>query len=143
MSLGASSELKHSEVLVGALKTLRKQMPLILSTAIARRVRRSDMLDVIIESCPTNFVPRQPRHGRSCTRRHFHLNENEWRLISTPMFRSITSSSRPRSRQSLPTSRSTQKATGFIPTTLRHLRRKRAFRVYWFEKARSASGDAT
>src|SRR5947207_8064977 len=55
---------------------------MILSTQSLDELRRSDLLDVIIESCPTKFFLANPEMDRDLYRRQFHLNENEVELIS-------------------------------------------------------------
>ena len=49
---------------------------------ISRRTKRSDILDVIIESCATKIFLANPDMDRDLYRRQFHLNENEVELIS-------------------------------------------------------------
>ena len=69
---------------VEALKTWRKaNAAMILSTQSLDELRRSDVLDVIIESCPTKLFLANPDMDRELYRRQFHLNENEVELIST------------------------------------------------------------
>ncbi len=69
---------------VEALKTWRKaNAAMILSTQSLDELRRSDVLDVIIESCPTKIFLANPDMDRELYRRQFHLNENEVELIST------------------------------------------------------------
>jgi type IV secretion system protein VirB4 len=68
---------------VEALKTWRKaNAAMILSTQSLDELRRSDVLDVIIESCPTKLFLANPDMDRDLYRRQFHLNENEVELIS-------------------------------------------------------------
>jgi type IV secretion system protein VirB4 len=68
---------------VEALKTWRKaNAAMILSTQSLDELRRSNMLDVIIESCPTKLFLANPDMDRDLYRRQFHLNENEVELIS-------------------------------------------------------------
>jgi type IV secretion/conjugal transfer VirB4 family ATPase len=68
---------------VEALKTWRKaNAAMILSTQSLDELRRSDVLDVIIESCPTKLFLANPDMDREMYRRQFHLNENEVELIS-------------------------------------------------------------
>jgi len=69
---------------VEALKTWRKaNAAMILSTQSLDELRRSDVLDVIIESCPTRVFLANPDMDRVLYRRQFHLNETEVELIST------------------------------------------------------------
>src|SRR5271168_3536120 len=70
--------------IVEALKTWRKaNAAMILSTQSLDELRRSEVLDVIIESCPTKIFLANPDMDRELYRRQFHLNENEVDLIST------------------------------------------------------------
>src|SRR5258705_4960728 len=69
---------------VEALKTWRKaNAAMILSTQSLDELRRSDVLDVIVESCPTKLFLANPDMDRELYGRQFHLNENEVELIST------------------------------------------------------------
>jgi type IV secretion system protein TrbE len=64
--------------IVEALKTWRKHnAAMVLSTQSLDELRRSDILDVIIESCATKIFLANPDMDRELYRRHFHLNENE------------------------------------------------------------------
>jgi type IV secretory pathway VirB4 component len=68
---------------VEALKTWRKHnAAMVLSTQSLDELRRSDILDVIIESCATKLFLANPDMDRELYRRQFHLNENEVELIS-------------------------------------------------------------
>ena len=68
---------------VEALKTWRKHnAAMVLSTQSLDELRRSDILDVIIESCATKIFLANPDMDRELYRRQFHLNENEVELIS-------------------------------------------------------------
>lgn len=70
--------------IVEALKTWRKaNAAMILSTQSLDELRRSEVLDIIIESCPTKIFLANPDMDRDLYRRQFHLNENEVDLIST------------------------------------------------------------
>src|SRR5580692_8050789 len=70
--------------IVEALKTWRKaNAAMILSTQSLDELRRSEVLDVIIESCPTEIFLANPDMDRDLYRRQFHLNENEVDLISS------------------------------------------------------------
>ena len=70
--------------IVEALKTWRKaNAAMILSTQSLDELRRSEVLDVIIESCPTKIFLANPDMDRDLYRRQFHLNENEVDFIST------------------------------------------------------------
>ena len=68
---------------VEALKTWRKHnAAMMLSTQSLDELRRSDILDVIIESCATKIFLANPDMDRDLYRRQFHLNENEVELIA-------------------------------------------------------------
>lgn len=68
---------------VEALKTWRKHnAAMVLSTQSLDELKRSDILDVIVESCATKIFLANPDMDRDLYRRQFHLNENEVELIS-------------------------------------------------------------
>src|SRR5258708_12619822 len=56
---------------------------MVLSTQSLDELRRSDILDVIIESCSTKIFLANPGMDRDLYRRQFHLNESEVELISS------------------------------------------------------------
>ena len=67
-----------------ALKTWRKQnAAMILSTQSLDELRRSDIVDVIIETCATKIFLANPDMDRDLYQKQFHLNETEIGLIST------------------------------------------------------------
>ncbi len=69
--------------IVEALKTWRKHnAAMVLSTQSLDELKRSDILDVIIESCATKIFLANPDMDRELYRRQFHLNETEVELIS-------------------------------------------------------------
>ena len=68
---------------VEALKTWRKHnAAMVLSTQSLDELKRSDILDVIVESCATKIFLANPDMDRDLYRRQFHLNENEVELVS-------------------------------------------------------------
>jgi len=68
---------------VEALKTWRKHnAAMVLSTQSLDELKRSDIFDVIIESCATKIFLANPDMDRDLYRRQFHLNENEVELIA-------------------------------------------------------------
>lgn len=70
--------------IVEAMKTWRKQnAAMVLSTQSLDELRKSDICDVIIESCPTKIFLANPDMDRDLYQRQFHLNDNEIELIST------------------------------------------------------------
>jgi type IV secretion/conjugal transfer VirB4 family ATPase len=70
--------------IVEALKTWRKSnAAMILSTQSLDELRKSEILDVIIESCSTKIFLANPDMDRDLYQRQFHLNDREVELIST------------------------------------------------------------
>lgn len=68
---------------VEALKTWRKHnAALVLSTQSLDELKRSDILDVLMESCATKIFLANPDMDRDLYRRQFHLNETEVELIA-------------------------------------------------------------
>lgn len=68
---------------VEALKTWRKHnAAMVLSTQSLDELKRSDILDVIIESCATRIFLANPDMDRDLYGRQFHLNKNEVELIA-------------------------------------------------------------
>jgi type IV secretory pathway VirB4 component len=78
--------LKNSSIqryVVEALKTWRKHnAAMVLSTQSLDELKRSDILDVIIESCATKIFLANPDMDRDLYRRQFHLNDTEVELIA-------------------------------------------------------------
>jgi type IV secretion system protein TrbE len=69
--------------IVEALKTWRKHnAALVLSTQSLDELRKSDILDIILESCVTKIFLANPDMDRDLYRQHFHLNDNEIDLIT-------------------------------------------------------------
>jgi type IV secretion system protein VirB4 len=67
-----------------ALKTWRKHnAAMILSTQSLDELKRSELLDVIVESCATKIFLANPDMDQDLYRRQFHLNDREVELIST------------------------------------------------------------
>ncbi len=70
--------------IVEALKTWRKQnAAMILSTQSLDELRKSDILDVIIETCATKIFLANPDMDRELYQNQFHLNDTEIDLITT------------------------------------------------------------
>ncbi|HVB54974.1 MAG TPA: DUF87 domain-containing protein [Candidatus Acidoferrales bacterium] len=70
--------------IIEALKTWRKQnAAMILSTQSLDELRKSEILEVIVETCPTKIFLANPDMDRDLYRRQFNLNDNEIELIST------------------------------------------------------------
>ncbi len=68
---------------VEALKTWRKHnAAMVLSTQSLDELKRSDVLDIVIESCATKIFLANPDMDRDLYARQFHLNENEVELIA-------------------------------------------------------------
>ena len=69
--------------IVEALKTWRKQnAAMILSTQSLDELRKSDIVDVIIEACATKIFLANPDMDRELYKNQFHLNETEIDLIA-------------------------------------------------------------
>ena len=67
-----------------ALKTWRKHnAAMILSTQSLDELKRSELLDIIVESCATKMFLANPDMDQDLYRRQFHLNDTEVNLIST------------------------------------------------------------
>jgi len=70
--------------IVEALKTWRKQnAAMVLSTQSLDELRKSDILDVIVESCATKIFLANPDMDRELYQQQLRLNDNEVQLIST------------------------------------------------------------
>jgi len=68
---------------IEALKTWRKHnAAMVLSTQSLDDLRKSDILDVILESCSTKIFLANPGMDRDLYRQKFHLNETEVELIA-------------------------------------------------------------
>src|SRR5262249_37640528 len=68
---------------VEALKTWRKHnAAMVLSTQSLDELRRSAIVDVVIESCATKIFLANPDMDRELYRAQFHLNDNEVELIA-------------------------------------------------------------
>ncbi len=69
--------------IVEALKTWRKyNAALVLSTQSLDELRKSDILDVILESCVTKIFLANPDMDRELYQQQFHLNDHEMDLIA-------------------------------------------------------------
>jgi type IV secretion system protein VirB4 len=69
--------------IVEALKTWRKRNALmIMATQSGDDLQRSEMLDVVVESCPTKFFLANPGMDQKVYARLFHLRESETERIS-------------------------------------------------------------
>ena len=67
-----------------ALKTWRKHnAAMILSTQSLDELKRSELLDIIVESCATKMFLANPDMDQDLYRRQFHLNDTEVDLISS------------------------------------------------------------
>ena len=72
-----------SAYIVEALKTWRKHnAALVLSTQSLDELRKSDILDVLLESCPTKIFLANPDMDLELYGRQFHLNDHEIELIA-------------------------------------------------------------
>ena len=76
-------EPRIKSYIVEALKTWRKQnAAMILSTQSLDELRKSDIVDVIIETCATKIFLANPDMDRELYKNQFHLNETEIELIA-------------------------------------------------------------
>ncbi len=79
--------LRNSSIqryVVEALKTWRKHnAAMILSTQSLDELKRSELLDVIVESCATKIFLANPDMDQELYRRQFHLNETEIALVAS------------------------------------------------------------
>jgi type IV secretion system protein VirB4 len=67
-----------------ALKTWRKHnAAMILSTQSLDELKRSELLDIIVESCATKMFLANPDMDQDLYRRQFHLNDTEVNLVSS------------------------------------------------------------
>ena len=67
-----------------ALRTWRKSnAALILSTQSLDELRKSEILDILVESCGTKIFLANPDLDRELYREHFHLNDHELELVTT------------------------------------------------------------
>jgi len=72
------------QYVTGALKTWRKHnAAMILSTQSLDELKRSELLDVIVESCATKIFLANPDMDQDLYRRQFHLNDTELDWISS------------------------------------------------------------
>jgi type IV secretion/conjugal transfer VirB4 family ATPase len=68
---------------IEALKTWRKHnAAMILSTQSLDELKRSELVDIIVESCVTKMFLANPDMDQELYRRQFHLNDTEMNLIS-------------------------------------------------------------
>ena len=100
--------------IIEALNLAVQNAAMILSTQSLDELRKSEILDIIIESCPTKIFLANPDMDRDLFRRQFNLNESEVELIST-LRQSNSYSLRRRNWPRLP-SKWTGRATGSIRT---------------------------
>src|SRR4029077_9496095 len=71
------------QYIIEALKTWRKHnAAMILSTQSLDELRRSELLDVIVESCATKLFLANPDMDQKQYREQFHLNDTEIALIA-------------------------------------------------------------
>jgi len=139
--------LKNSSIqkyIVEALKTWRKtNAAMILSTQSLDELRRSDMLDVIIESCPTKLFLANPDMDRELYRRQFHLNENEVELISTLIPKQQFLIKTPELAKVANLSVDPKSYWLYTNDPFDNLRRKEAFDLYGFEKGLEVLAETT
>jgi len=124
-----------SAYVVEALKTWRKHnAALVLSTQSLDELRKSDILDVLLESCPTKIFLANPDMDLELYSRQFHLNDHEIDLISGLV---------PKQQMLIKTPESSKVANLNVDASSYWLytndpfdnrRREEAFRTYGFEK---------
>ena len=90
--------------IVEALKTWRKHnAALVLSTQSLDELRKSDILDVILESCVTKIFLANPDMDRDLYQQQFHLNDHEMELIAGLDSQAANADQDARTRQRSPT----------------------------------------
>jgi type IV secretion system protein VirB4 len=120
---------------VEALKTWRKHnAAMILSTQSLDELKRSDILDVIIESCATKIFLSNPDMDRDLYRRQFHLNETEVDLISGLIPKKQFLIKTPELAKVVNLSVDPKSYWLYTNDPYDNKRRKEAFEIYGFEK---------
>src|SRR6266481_6842407 len=120
---------------VEALKTWRKHnAAMVLSTQSLDELKRSDILDVIIESCASKIFLANPDMDRDLYRRQFHLNENEVELISTLIPKQQFLIKTPELAKIVNLTVDPKSYWLYTNDPFDNLRRREAFDLYGFEK---------
>ena len=124
-----------SAYVVEALKTWRKHnAALVLSTQSLDELRKSDILDVLLESCPTKIFLANPDMDLELYSRQFHLNDQEIDLISglTPKQQMLIKT--PESSKVANLNVDARSYWLYTNDPFDNRRREEAFKTYGFEK---------
>jgi type IV secretion/conjugal transfer VirB4 family ATPase len=121
--------------IVEALKTWRKHnAALVLSTQSLDELRKSDILDVLLESCPTKIFLANPDMDLDLYSRQFHLNDHEIELISGLIPKQQMLIKTPDSSKVANLSVDARSYWLYTNDPFDNRRREEAFREYGFEK---------
>lgn len=124
-----------SAYIVEALKTWRKHnAALVLSTQSLDELRKSDILDVLLESCPTKIFLANPDMDLELYGRHFHLNDHEIELIAGLIAKQQMLIKTPESSKVANLSVDARSYWLYTNDPFDNRRREEAFRVHGFEK---------
>ena len=130
--------LKNSSIsayVVEALKTWRKHnAALVLSTQSLDELRKSDILDVLLESCPTKIFLANPDMDLELYSRQFHLNEHEIDLISGLVPKQQLLIKTPESSKVANLNVDARSYWLYTNDPFDNRRREEAFKTYGFEK---------
>lgn len=121
--------------IVEALKTWRKHnAALVLSTQSLDELRKSEILDVLLESCPTKIFLANPDMDLELYGRQFHLNDHEIELVSglTPKQQMLIKT--PESSKVANLSVDARSYWLYTNDPFDNRRRDEAFRVHGFEE---------
>ncbi len=121
--------------IVEALKTWRKHnAALVLSTQSLDELRKSDILDVLLESCPTKIFLANPDMDLDLYGRQFHLNDHEIELISGLVPKQQMLIKTPDSSKVANLSVDARSYWLYTNDPFDNRRREQAFREYGFER---------
>ncbi|HKW17583.1 MAG TPA: type IV secretion system DNA-binding domain-containing protein [Terriglobales bacterium] len=121
--------------IIEALKTWRKHnAALVLSTQSLDELRKSEILDVLLESCPTKIFLANPDMDLELYSRQFHLNDHEIELISGLIPKQQMLIKTPESSKVANLSVDARSYWLYTNDPFDNRRREEAFRVYGFEK---------
>ena len=121
--------------IVEALKTWRKHnAALVLSTQSVDELRKSEILDVLLESCPTKIFLANPDMDLELYSRQFHLNDHEIELISGLVPKQQMLIKTPESSKVANLSVDARSYWLYTNDPFDNRRREEAFRIHGFEK---------
>lgn len=121
--------------IVEALKTWRKHnAALVLSTQSLDELRKSEILDVLLESCPTKIFLANPDMDLELYSRQFHLNDHEIDLISGLVPKQQMLIKTPESSKVANLNVDTRSYWLYTNDPFDNRRREEAFRIQGFEK---------